>query len=41
MKQKLVNQKSMLKETQQKLKELFSNVYKPLLKEVEIKDQII
>ena len=38
---KVTMQKSKLKETQIKLKELFLNVYKPLLKEVKLKEQII
>ena len=41
LKEKTAMHKSNLKKTQQKLKELFENAYKPLAKEVEIKDQII
>ena len=41
LKKKTALHKFALKETQKKLKELFVNVYKPLEKEVEVKDQII
>ena len=41
LKKKAAMHKSTLKNTQQKLKELFENAYKPLTKEVEIKDIII
>ena len=41
LKQSAVGTKDLLKETQKKLKELFTQVYKPLVKEVEIKDKII
>ena len=41
LKDKATMYKIALKETQKKLKELFLNAFKPLVKEVDIKDQII